>query len=66
MRLSDISSRGTRSNGELIDLLVVVQLLRPTRQFKGERKGCFRSVIVMDASFHGMTLKIWNGGYVRR
>lgn len=66
MRLSDISSRGTRSNGELFDLLVVVQRLRPTRQFQGERKGCFRDAIVMDASFHGMKLTIWNGSYVER
>lgn len=66
MRLSDINSRGTRSSGELFDLLVAVQRLRPTRQFQGQRKGCVRDVIVMDSSFHGMTLKIWNAGYVER
>lgn len=66
MRLSDISSRGTRSNGELYDLLVVVQRLRPIRQFQGQREGFFRDAIVMDASFLGMTLKIWNAGFVER
>ena len=69
LKLQDIVSKGNQSNGEFIDLLVMVRSVKPIRNYSN-RKGSsdlkFREIICFDQSNSGTCIKIWNCGYLQR
>lgn len=64
LNLADIATtRPTSDQGDLVDLVVVVAKLKPTRQSKNKN---IRDVIVVDQTVPGMHLTLWNEAWINR
>lgn len=64
LNLADIATtRPTSDKGDLVDLVVVVAKLKPTRQSKNKN---IRDVIVVDQTVPGMHLTLWNEAWINR
>lgn len=67
LSLNDVNLNRGQSPGYVIDLLVIVRAVKPIRQFKiGSKDLSVREIVVMDDTFPGMSLTLWNRNYVER
>lgn len=66
LSISDVNSKVLNSDGEYVDLLVVVREIKLVREIttkKGELKYC-RDVIVMDKTHPGILMTLWNPAHI--
>lgn len=69
--LVDVNANGNSLKGQFIDLLVIVRSLKPIRKFQMKNstpnnEKQYREIILMDKTFGGMCLKIWNNDIIGR
>lgn len=68
LNLVDVDSNGKQGVGNFVDLLVAVRTVKSVKQVKlknGEIKEC-REIIVMDKSFTGMSINMWQKNLIER
>jgi hypothetical protein len=69
LSLADVVATGTKSSGQMVNLLVLVRLIKPKKDItvvKTKQVKSFREVIVMDKSCNGLSLKFWSTEYIER